>query len=371
MSSTTTTSGIKVAPTARNLLSQYGLETSSIAATGPKNVLLKEDVLQYIQVNKLSPKLATAGGQPSSQTRPVIVSSPSGRTTSRKAKGPKFVDLELTNIRKIIAKRLTESKTTIPHAYSTASCDVSAINRLRKDMQAEQGVKVSVNDFIIKAVSVSLKKHPQINVKWDASTQSITRGNSVDISIAVATPNGLITPIVKDANTLTVEEISGRVMELAGRAKDGKLQPHEFQGGSFSISNLGMFGIKEFSAVINPPQAAILAVGQGNPVVNHKCQVSTEMYVTLSYDARVIGEEDAASFMETLTDLLSNPVLLKREGDGSGNRRLSSLVSWEKGWFGMRGYVRIDIILSRCKYSLGCQASLLTSVVDVSWLPFW
>jgi pyruvate/2-oxoglutarate dehydrogenase complex dihydrolipoamide acyltransferase (E2) component len=230
-------------------------------------------------------------------------------------------------MRKIIAKRLTESKTTIPHAYSTVSCDVTAVNKLRKQILAEEATKVSVNDFIIKAVGVCLRKHPQINVQWNPNTQSIQAGSTVDISIAVATPNGLITPIVKDANTLTVREIGSRVKELAGRAKEGKLQPHEFQGGNFSISNLGMFGIKEFSAVINPPQAAILAVGQGCPVVRDDSSVSTEMFLTLSYDARAIEEENAASFLESLSDLLSNPTLLEREGDGSGNRRLSSLVS--------------------------------------------
>jgi len=232
-------------------------------------------------------------------------------------------------MRKIIAKRLTESKTTIPHAYLTGSCDVNGINRLRKQLQTEDGIKVSVNDFIIKAVGVSLRKHGKINVQWNPSSQSIESVPSVDISIAVATPNGLITPIIKDANTLSVQEISSRVKELAGRAKDGKLKPHEFQGGSFSISNLGMFGIKDFSAVINPPQAAILAVGQGNPVIDPQdnLRILSDMNVTLSYDARAISEEDASAFMESLLEMLSNPDLLEKQGDGSGRRRLSSLLS--------------------------------------------
>ena len=325
LSSSSSASGVKVGPTARNLLSHYGIETTLIPPTGPKNVLLKEDVLQYIQANKLSPRPSSSSQ--TSSSKPVVASS-SPRSMSRKPKGPKFIDIELTNMRKVIAKRLTESKSTIPHSYATGSCQVDGITGLRKKIQNEQGVKVSVNDFVIKAVGVCLKKHPRINVQWDSSSQSVKTVSGIDISIAVATPNGLITPIVKDANRLSVQEINRQVKELAGRAKEGKLQPHEFQGGSFSISNLGMFGINEFSAVINPPQAAILAVGQGNPVVNHETgTVMTEMNITLSYDARVIGEEDAASFLESLVDLLSNPSLLQKEGDGSGNRRLSSLVS--------------------------------------------
>ena len=324
LSSSSTTSAVRVGPTARNLLSHYGLELTAITATGPKNVLLKQDVLEYIQANKLTPRLPTT-----SSPSPSITTLKDTARPSRKPKGPKFIDIELTNMRKIIAKRLTESKTTIPHAYLTGSCDVNGINRLRKQLQTEDGIKVSVNDFIIKAVGVSLRKHGKINVQWNPSSQSIESVPSVDISIAVATPNGLITPIIKDANTLSVQEISSRVKELAGRAKDGKLKPHEFQGGSFSISNLGMFGIKDFSAVINPPQAAILAVGQGNPVIDPQdnLRILSDMNVTLSYDARAISEEDASAFMESLLEMLSNPDLLEKQGDGSGRRRLSSLLS--------------------------------------------
>ena len=248
--------------------------------------MLKEDVLNYIKQNNLTPKSESSSG-----------------TQVRRPK-TKYTDIELTNMRKIIARRLTLSKTTIPHSYMTVECNMDEVSRVRQQLKS-QGVKVSVNDFIIKAAAVSLYKCPQVNVRWNESQETIEAVRGVDISIAVATPNGLITPIIKDADTLSVEGIAKTVKELSTKARDGKLQPHEFQGGSFSISNLGMFGIKEFSAVINPPQAAILAVGRGVPTFNESGQVNELMKGTLSYDSRLIDEEVAAEFMETFSKVLS------------------------------------------------------------------
>lgn len=295
------------APAARNLLSHYGIDVSSLSASGPKDTLLKEDVLNYIMQNNLKPKSESFG---------------SPATQSKKQK-TKFTDLELTNMRKIIAKRLTLSKTTIPHSYMTVECNMDEVSRIRQELKS-RNVKVSVNDFIIKAAAVSLYKCPQVNVRWNEQQETIEAVQGVDISIAVATPNGLITPIIKNADSLSVEGIAKSVKELSTKARDGKLQPHEFQGGSFSISNLGMFGIKEFSAVINPPQAAILAVGRGVPTFNETCQVNELMRGTLSYDSRVIDEEVAAEFMETFSKMLSEPRLL--EGSPETGKRLSALL---------------------------------------------
>lgn len=295
-------------PTARNLLSHFGIDVSSLTASGPKDVLLKEDVLYYIKQNNLKPKSE---------------SSDAPATRSRKPK-TKFTDIELTNMRKIIAKRLTLSKTTIPHSYMTVECNMDDVSRIRQEMKSKN-VKVSVNDFIIRAAAVSLYNCPQVNVRWNEQQGTIEAIHSVDISIAVATPNGLITPIIKDANYLSVGGIAKVVKELSTKARDGKLQPHEFQGGSFSISNLGMFGIKEFSAVINPPQAAILAVGKGIPTFNASGRVNELMRGTLSYDSRVIDEEVAGEFMENFSKVLSDPSLLELGSPGTG-KRLSVLL---------------------------------------------
>ena len=207
----------------------------------------------------------------------------------------------------------------------TANCAMDEVINTRKVLK-DSGIKVSVNDFIIKATAIALKKVPQINCSWNESTSTIQMSPTVDISIAVATPNGLITPIVKNANYLDLETIGKTVKSLAEKAKEGKLQPNEFMGGSFSISNLGMFGITEFSAVINPPQSAIMAVGSSRLVFDEDENVRSVMTVTLSYDGRVIEEDVAAKFLEVIKSTLEDPLLLQNS-DGSDNRRLNALIS--------------------------------------------
>ncbi|XP_036359074.1 pyruvate dehydrogenase protein X component, mitochondrial isoform X2 [Octopus sinensis] len=231
------------------------------------------------------------------------------------AKGPsklKYTDIPVSSMRKTIAKRLTESKTTIPHSYGSIECNVDSVSALRKKLIAD-GVKVSLNDFIIKAAAHALRRVPDMNaIVKDGNPVQLP---SVDISIAVATPNGLITPIVKNAVTLGISDISSSVKELAGRAREGKLQLHEFQGGSFSISNLGMFGISEFSAVINPPQVGILAIGSSRlvPITNNTAK--TMMTVVLSYDRRAVSEHEAAMFLEAFQEILEKPTLMLSGGD--------------------------------------------------------
>lgn len=316
-----------LSPTARNLIHHYGLESVNMEATGPRNTLLKVDVLAYIQKNKLQPvethsKTTAAQATVKSNQLPARETS---ITRGRSKKGPKYIDIELSNVRKVIAKRLFESKSTIPHSYMTCTSDITAMVQYRQEMKAK-GIKFSLNDIVIKATAVTLRKTPSVNVQWEsASCNNLRPVDSVDISIAVSTPTGLITPIIFGANALSIEEIAGQVIKLGEKARSGKLQPHEFQGGSFSISNLGMFGVKEFSAIINPPQVAILAVGRANEQFTEEKGVRSVLHATLSYDSRAIDEESAASFLELLSQHLTCPHELEKAGDGSRWRRLSSL----------------------------------------------
>jgi len=224
-------------------------------------------------------------------------------------------------MRKIIGRRLTESKSTVPHFYTSIEIPLDNILSLRKVLKKDFETKVSVNDFIIKASAMALRDVPELNATYDTKTQSQRTFSSVDISVAVATPGGLITPIVPSSHELTLTEISSKVRDLATRARDNKLKPEEYQGGTFCISNLGMFGISEFSAVINPPQGAILAVGGGErKIVPGKVdlesgekgtpEIATIMTARLSADRRVVDEATVGLFMGALKEYLNEPKLL-------------------------------------------------------------
>ncbi|EED95618.1 hypothetical protein THAPSDRAFT_38957 [Thalassiosira pseudonana CCMP1335] len=216
-------------------------------------------------------------------------------------------------MRKVISRRLTESKSTVPHFYTSIEIPLDNILTLRKQLQKDFDVKVSVNDFVIKASAMALRDVPELNATFDKKTQTQRSFDSVDISVAVATPTGLITPIVPSTQALSLTDISSKVKDLATRARDNKLAPEEYQGGTFCISNLGMFGISEFSAVINPPQGAILAVGGGERKIvpgKGKPQISTIMTARLSADRRVVDEATAALFLGGLKEYLSQPKLL-------------------------------------------------------------
>uniref|UniRef100_A0A3B4YSW6 Pyruvate dehydrogenase complex component X n=2 Tax=Seriola lalandi dorsalis TaxID=1841481 RepID=A0A3B4YSW6_SERLL len=220
-----------------------------------------------------------------------------------------FTEIPASNVRRVIAQRLTQSKTTIPHAYASVDCDMAAVMQLRSDLAKEQ-IKVSVNDFIIKAAAVALKEMPEVNVTWSGDGPRAL--DSVHISIAVATDKGLITPIIKDAANKGVQEISANAKALAQKARDGKLLPEEYQGGSFSISNLGMFGISGFSAVINPPQACILAVGTSRAELRlcedaQSLRTQQLMTVTLSSDGRLVDDELASRFLDKFRSNLEQP----------------------------------------------------------------
>ena len=216
-------------------------------------------------------------------------------------------------MRKTIAERLVKSKNEAPHFYLSLDCNIDELLKVRKALNSKSNdeYKISVNDMIIKASSVSLLKVPKANASWE--NENTKYYHNTDISVAVAIEGGLITPILKNVQSKGLLEISMDMKNLANKAKDGKLQPEEYVGGSFSISNLGMYGIKEFSAVINPPQSCILAVGSGEKrpiVINDEISIATIMTVTLSCDHRVVDGAVGAEFLSVFKDLIENPSLM-------------------------------------------------------------
>ncbi|VVC38251.1 E3-binding domain,Biotin/lipoyl attachment,Single hybrid motif,2-oxo acid dehydrogenase [Cinara cedri] len=294
-------------PAVRSLLELYAVDGTKVEGTGKQGKLLKGDVLKYVTKNNLSIQPPKEVPLPGESSPPKLHSPVTQTSVSRPAKGSDFIDIPLTGMRLTIAKRLTESKTTIPHAYATVESNIDSLLGLRKQLKLG-GINVSVNDFIIKAVAIALKKCPLVNCLY-IKDQVVLQQTS-DISVAVATDSGLITPIVTNADGKELDEISAEIKELAGRARIGKLQLHEFQGGSFTISNLGMFDISEFSAIINPPQCGILAIGSGRPIIALNGKPQTFMTATLSYDSRAISESAASDFLETLQGLLQTPASL-------------------------------------------------------------
>ncbi len=285
-------------PLAKRIAADKGVELAGLQGSGPGGRIVKADVE--------GPK---AGGTPAA------VPSASTQALPADAKvnvyGMAYSEIPNNNIKKITAKRLLESKQTVPHFYLTIECVLDSLMAARKEIneKANGEYKLSVNDFIIKASAMALKAYPEANVSW--TDEAIHQYFASDISVAVATPSGLITPIIKNAENKGLREISDEMKELAGRAREGKLKPEEFQGGCFSISNLGMFGIKEFSAIINPPQSCILAVGAGEEmprVINGEVKIQNVMRVTLSTDHRSVDGVVGAQWLQYFKQYIENPV---------------------------------------------------------------
>ncbi|XP_061825949.1 pyruvate dehydrogenase protein X component, mitochondrial [Nerophis lumbriciformis] len=316
----TVTSGpLRLSPAARHILDTHGIDPKLATPTGPRGLITKEDALNLMKMSPEPKKMPilTVPPVPSPAQMPAAVPPPpSSRPNIPPLSVPgkpgapgTFTELPASNVRRVIAQRLTQSKTTIPHAYASVDCNMAAVMALRKDL-AKENVKVSVNDFIIKAAAVTLKELPEVNVNWSGDGPQAL--DSIHISIAVATDKGLITPIIRDAAIKGVQEISANAKALARKARDGKLLPEEYQGGSFSISNLGMFGISGFSAVINPPQACILAVGTSREELrlcedNQTLRTQQLMTVTLSSDGRLVDDELASRFLDRFRDNLEEP----------------------------------------------------------------
>jgi pyruvate dehydrogenase E2 component (dihydrolipoamide acetyltransferase) len=295
---------VKASPLARRLAEAKGLDLGSIQGSGPGGRVVKADI-----------DAAQPGAAPLAQ--PVAAPAPAAAPQAAVPAQAFATDIpheavKLSNMRKTIARRLTQAKSTIPHIYLTVDIRLDALLKLRTELNAaleSRGVKLSVNDMLIKALAVSLRQVPECNVSF--TPDQLIKYARADISVAVSIPNGLITPIIVGADAKGMSAIATEMKELAGRAKDGKLQPHEYQGGTASLSNMGMFGIKQFEAVINPPQGMIMAIGAGEKrpyVVDDALGVATVMSATGSFDHRAIDGADGARLMQAFKALVESPL---------------------------------------------------------------
>ncbi len=284
-------------PLARRMAEQYGLDLSKIQGSGPGGRIGKEDV-EAARRRDVSPP-APAAAAPAPARTPLF--------------GPKFHEVPNSATRKVIAKRLSESKQQTPHFYLTIDCRIDELMKFRAEMNAlSEKRKLSVNDFVVRAVAVALREVPAANASW--TDAAILQYDDVDISVAVATPDGLITPIIRQADLKDLHQISDEISELAHRAQDGKLKPEEFQGGGFTISNLGMYGVRQFAAIINPPQGCILAVGVGEPraiVKDGQLAIGSVMTCTLSVDHRVVDGAVGAEFLQAFKARIENPPTMR------------------------------------------------------------
>ncbi len=292
---------IIASPLAKRIAEARGISLALVNGSGPNGRIVRADVESFDPATAPAP-MATASAPAATAPMPI----------PEIAGGAPFTEDKLSNVRKVIARRLTESKQTVPHFYLTIDIRLDPLLKLRAELNAAlepDGVKLSVNDFLIKALARALIRVPQCNVSFHGDT--LRRYARADISVAVAAPSGLITPVITQADSKSLSLISTEMKGLAGKAREGKLMPHEYQGGTASLSNLGMFGIKQFDAVINPPQGMILAVGAGQQapyVVDGALAVATVMHASGSFDHRAIDGADGAQLMEAIKQLCENPM---------------------------------------------------------------
>ncbi len=294
-------SRVKASPLARRLAAEARLDLARIEGSGPGGRVIKRDVEAARAAGP-----TVAAGVPAAQA--------SGeRVTLPEAEGPDFEDVPLSQMRKTIAKRLVESMGPVPHFFLRITVDMTRIQEVRSrmnDLLAEEGGKVSINDVILKITASALARHPEVNAQW--AGEAIRRHRRVHLGVAVAVEDGLITPVIRDADRKGIARIGQEVRELSARARDKRLEPAEYTGATFSVSNLGMFGIHEFTGVINPPEAGILAVGaiEDTPVVvDGEVVVRPLMKVTMSCDHRVIDGATGARFLRTLKTILEDPAV--------------------------------------------------------------
>lgn len=291
VANTSNDSRIKASPLAKKIADEKGIDINSISGSGDGGRIVKRDVETFTPASNGSSKALVV--------LPTVVGQES------------FDEVPVSQMRKVIARRLSESKHTAPHFYLTMSINMDKVIEARKAMLEYSPVKISVNDIIIKAVAAALRKNPAANSSWLGD--KIRYNHHINIGVAVAIEDGLIVPVVKFADSKSLSHISAEVKELADKAKNKKLQPSEFEGNTFTISNLGMFGIDEFTAIINPPDACILAVGAAKETViaeNGQMKIGQVMKVTLSCDHRVVDGAVGSAFLKTLKELLENPVKL-------------------------------------------------------------
>jgi pyruvate dehydrogenase E2 component (dihydrolipoamide acetyltransferase) len=297
---------IKASPLAKRLAAAKGVDLATISGSGPNGRIVKADVEG--SASDSAPTAKTVSAEPvevrAGNAPPPLAAIPDGSIPHEIVK--------LSGMRKTIARRLTESKQTVPHIYLTVDIRLDALLKLRSELNASleaRGIKLSVNDMLIKALGASLMAVPKCNVSFAGDT--MLQYTRADISVAVSIPGGLITPIITDAGSKSISAVSIEMAALAAKAKDGKLQPHEFQGGTASLSNMGMMGIKQFDAVINPPQAMIMAIGAGEKrpyIVDDALAIATVMSATGSFDHRAIDGADGAQLMKVFKELVEKPL---------------------------------------------------------------
>ncbi|MFD6950887.1 dihydrolipoamide acetyltransferase [Nocardiopsis sp. TSRI0078] len=297
----------RTSPLARRLAREYGLDITKIRGSGPKGRIVRADI-----------EAAREGGAAQETPHTVEAKEEAKPAAEKAVTAPSFDDgrdseeLKVSNVRKVIARRLTESKQTVPHFYLRRTIDAEALKAFRAQINEQlssTGVKVSFNDLIVKACATTLKLHPAVNTSW--VDDKLLQHGRVNVGVAVAVDAGLVVPVLHDTDKATLSEISTRTRELAGKARDGKLKPQEMSGGTFSVSNLGMFGVDSFSAVINPPEAAILAVGamrQEPVVVDGEVAVRNRISLELSVDHRAVDGAVGAAFLKDLAEILEEPM---------------------------------------------------------------
>ncbi len=284
---------IKASPLARKIAAEAGLDLSSVVGTGPGGRIVEKDVRAALAAGPKLPKFPVAEPAPVSAA-------------------PEDTVVKLTRLRQITAQRTAQSKQQAPHFYVTVAVDVDAIQALRRQFEAEGSGKVSVNDFVIRACALALRDMPEVNASFQGD--SVVRHGAVNIGMAVAVPDGLTVPVLKNADQLTLRQISAKAKELAAKARDNKLSPDELTGSTFSISNMGMLDVDEFGAIINTPNAAILAVATARKTVvvndEDEIEIRERMNITLSCDHRVLDGADGARFVNKVKEYLQNPTRL-------------------------------------------------------------
>ncbi len=297
---------IFASPLARRLAKEAGLNLSELAGSGPHGRVIERDV-----------KSALTGG--GARKAAPLATQPSADATRKFFEIDSYEEIPHDNVRKAIARRLTEAIQTIPHFYLNIDCEIDALLRLREDYNSAAPLgsdgkpvwKTSVNDYVIKALAIALQRKPEANVTF--TPDAMLRHKASDIGVAVSIPGGLVTPIIRNAQAKSVREISDEIKELAGRARARKLKPHEYEGGVSAVSNLGMYGVQSFTAVINPPQSTILAVGQGEQrmiVKNGAPIVATMMSVTLSCDHRAVDGALGAELLAEFKRVIEHPAMM-------------------------------------------------------------
>ena len=303
---------VKASPLARRMADQSGVDLKAVSGSGPYGRIVKRDIEAAQSAGTAAPAPAAASAAPAAAPAPVVDADEP--LAVHGIAGDRYTIEKADNITKISAKRLTESFRDVPHFPLNIDCELDGLLSFRKEVNAKvpEGVKVSVNDILIKAAGLALKAVPEANSSWIEDGR-IARHLHADVSVAVAIEGGLITPIVRDADAKGLVQISKEMKDLAGRAKDRKLKPEEFQGGTFSLSNLGMFGIKSFASILNPPQGMILSVGAGEarPVVKDGAlAMATVMTVTLTCDHRVVDGATGAKWAAAFKGFVEDPVTM-------------------------------------------------------------